>query len=925
VVKGLFKIFGGDANERAVRKLQSLVDEINALESRFSSLSDEELRNVTTDFRTRHEKGEALDDLLPEAFAAVREAAKRTLDMRHFDVQLIGGAVLHQGKIAEMRTGEGKTLVATLPTYLNALTGRGVHVVTVNDYLARRDATWMGPVYAALGVTVGCLQHDASLLFDPSAPEDERMRPVHRKEAYAADITYGTNSEFGFDYLRDNMALALDHRVQRELAYAIVDEVDYILIDEARTPLIISGPSQEPAQSYQRFAQLAKRLVREEDYLVDEKTRAVTLTEEGIDKVERALEIDNLYAPEHYTLVHFMENALKAEVVFHRDKEYVVTADSQVVIVDEFTGRLMPGRRYSDGLHQAIEAKEGVPVQRESVTLATVTLQNYFRMYEKLAGMTGTASTESEEFFKIYRLEPVTIPTNRPMVRDDFEDLIYLTEAGKFRAIVKQVEELHARGRPILIGTAAIETSERLSAYLKEKGMPHEVLNAKQHEREAAIVAQAGRVGAVTVATNMAGRGTDIILGGSTAGRDPEDWRREHDRVVEMGGLYILGTERHEARRIDNQLRGRAGRQGDPGASQFYVSLEDEIIRRFGGDRVKAIMSWAGLDEDTPIQQRMVAKAFENAQTRVEGYNFEIRKHLVEYDDVVNRQREVVYAERTKALRSEDLKDDILAMIDSEVRNLVQSTLTGRDRLDWDVESFLTGLKLLMPMPEWAESDALQNMGTREEVEEALLDHAYGLYEEKEKLLGPERMRQLERLVVLQMIDTLWVQHLTALENMRLGIGLQAYGQRDPLVMFRQEGHAMFQELLERLRNDIARTILHVTVRVQPVAPPAQQQQAPVQQQQGQQPQVIHTHQGQPAPQPRQQAPRPAVPAAAAAIPSELRASPMASQQRNAQGQAPDAAGASAPARRNTAKIGRNDPCWCGSGLKFKKCHGQAA
>ena len=891
MAKGLFKLFGS-SNDKVVKKLQPLVDEINELEPDFASLTDDELKEVTPGFRQRFEDGETLDDLLPEAFAAVREAAKRSLGMRHYDVQLIGGIVLHEGKITEMRTGEGKTLVATLPTYLNALASRGGHVVTVNDYLAKRDAQWMGPVYAALGVTVACLQHDAALLFNPEAEGDEKMEFVHRREAYAADITYGTNSEFGFDYLRDNMALEFSQRVQRGLAYAIVDEVDYILIDEARTPLIISGPAQEPTQSYGQFAQLSKTLQPDSDFTIDEKTRSITLSDEGITKVERMLEIDNLYAPEHYTSVHFLENALKAEFIFHRDKEYVVNQDKQVVIVDEFTGRMMPGRRYSEGLHQAIEAKEGVTVQRESVTLATITLQNYFRMYDRLAGMTGTAMTEAEEFYKIYKLDPVTIPTNRETIREDLSDLIFLNEEGKFRAIANDLEEIHNAGRPILVGTASIETSERLSALLRQRGIAHEILNAKQHEREATIVAQAGRIGSITVATNMAGRGTDIILGGNPAGRDQDEWQQEHNRVLELDGLYIVGTERHEARRIDNQLRGRSGRQGDPGTSQFYVSLEDEIIRRFGGERVKSVMSWAGLDEDTPIQNRMVGRAFENAQTKVEGHNFEIRKHLVEYDDVINRQREVIYEERAKVLRSEDLKENVQEMISTEVRELVAAFLSGRDSLDWDMDGFITGLKALMPIPEWAEQEEIQSM-SRAEVEEELIEHASAIYNEKEQTLGDEKMRQLERLVLLQTVDAHWVQHLTAMEHMRLGVGLQAYGQRDPLVMYRQEGHAMFQELLERVRHDIARTILHVTIRVQ-----------------------------QQAGQTQQAAPTPA---------QEIKDSPMASQQRNAQGQAPAAASgavtaaAATPARRGNAKIGRNDPCFCGSGLKYKKCHGQAA
>lgn len=892
MISKLRKILG-DGSERAVKRMQPAVDEVNALEGRFARLSDDELRGMTDQFRERLANKETLDDLAPEAFAAVREVSKRVLGMRHFDVQIIGGITLHQGRIAEMRTGEGKTLVATLPVYLNALTGRGVHVITVNDYLARRDASWMGAVYHALGISVACLQHEDSLLYDPDNEEsDEGMRPVHRREAYAADITYGTNSEFGFDYLRDNLALTAEQRVQRELVYAIVDEVDYILIDEARTPLIISGPGQTPTQSYGQFAQLARRLTEEDDFAIDPKTRAVSLTEGGITKVERSLNIDNLYAPEHYTAVHFLENALKAEFVYHRDKEYVVDGENQVVIVDEFTGRLMPGRRYSEGLHQAIEAKEGVAIRRESMTLATITLQNYFRMYERLAGMTGTASTEAEEFLKIYNLDPLPIPTNKPSVRDDQPDLIYLNEEGKFQAIVRTLRELHDEGRPVLVGTASIDTSERLSALLRREGLEHEVLNAKQHDREAQIVAQAGRLGAITVSTNMAGRGTDIILGGSPEGRDADDWQREHDEVLNLGGLFILGTERHEARRIDNQLRGRAGRQGDPGASQFYVSLEDEIIKRFGGDRVKSIMSWSGLKDDDAVENRMVSRAFENAQVRVEGNNFEVRKHLVEYDDVINRQRSIVYSERAKVLQSENLRENIRQMVADECAAIVDAHLGDRDPANWDVEGFVAAVPAAFPAPDWLEAGQILNL-TRTEITDELVEYALAVYEEIEEKLGAERLRELESLVLLQTLDNLWVQHLTAMEQMRMSAGLQAYGQRNPLVMYRQESHGMFQELMDRLRNGIVRTVLHLDVSAQPtqrVAAAAN----------GVSPNGVMAGRG------------------------EMAESPMASQQRDATGQAPDAQAARGPVRRATPKIRRNDPCYCGSGLKYKRCHGAA-
>ncbi len=893
MISKLRKILG-DGSERAVKRMQPAVDEVNALEGRFARLSDDELRGMTDQFRERLASKETLDDLAPEAFAAVREVSKRVLGMRHFDVQIIGGITLHQGRIAEMRTGEGKTLVATLPVYLNALTGRGVHVITVNDYLARRDASWMGAVYHALGISVACLQHDASLLYDPDNEEsDEGMRPVHRREAYAADITYGTNSEFGFDYLRDNLALTAEQRVQRELVYAIVDEVDYILIDEARTPLIISGPGQTPTQSYGQFAQLARRLTEEDDFAIDPKTRAVSLTEGGITKVERALNVDNLYAPEHYTAVHFLENALKAEFVYHRDKEYVVNDESEVVIVDEFTGRLMPGRRYSEGLHQALEAKEGVSIRRESMTLATITLQNYFRMYERLAGMTGTASTEAEEFLKIYNLDPLPIPTNKPSVRDDQPDLIYLNEEGKFNAIVRTLRELHDEGRPVLVGTASIDTSERLSALLRREGLEHEVLNAKQHDREAQIVAQAGRLGAITVSTNMAGRGTDIILGGNPDGRDADDWQREHDEVLNLGGLFILGTERHEARRIDNQLRGRAGRQGDPGASQFYVSLEDEIIKRFGGDRVKSIMSWSGLKDDDAVENRMVSRAFENAQVRVEGNNFEVRKHLVEYDDVINRQRSIVYSERAKVLQSEDLRENIRQMIADECAAIADVHLGDRDPANWDVEGFVAAVRAAFPAPDWLEAGQMLDL-TRTEITDELVEYTLAVYEEIEEEVGAERLRDVESLVLLQTLDTLWVQHLTAMEQMRMSAGLQAYGQRNPLVMYRQESHGMFQELMDRLRNGIVRTVLHLDVSAQPTR------------------RVAAAANG-------------VAPNGAVAGRGGMAESPMASQQRDASGQAPDAQVARGTVRRATPKIRRNDPCFCGSGLKYKRCHGAGA
>ncbi|MBF8266919.1 MAG: preprotein translocase, SecA subunit [Dehalococcoidia bacterium] len=875
----LSKVLGflGDSNERAVKKLQPLVKEINSLEPGMERLSNEALRARTQALKARLQKSEDLEELLPEAFATVREAARRTLGQRPFDVQLMGGVVLHQGKVAEMKTGEGKTLVATLPVYLNALTGRGVHVVTVNDYLAKRDTQWMGPIYDLLGLTIGCLQHDASFLYDSTVGEENpgqaRLRPVDRRDAYAADITYGTNNEFGFDYLRDNMVGNLSQRVQRELHYAIVDEVDNILIDEARTPLIISGPAEESTQLYSTFAHLVPRLRQEVDYTVDEKHRSITLVDDGIAKMEKWLNLGNLYDPGNYIYTHYIENALRAHVLYKQDRDYVVK-DGEVIIVDEFTGRLMQGRRYSDGLHQAIEAKEGVKVQRESVTYATVTLQNYFRMYQKLAGMTGTAATEAEELSKIYKLEVVVIPTHKLMIREDFPDLVYATEQAKFRAIVNDLEELHKMGRPVLVGTVSIEKSELLSDMLKRRGVPCEVLNAKQHEREAVIVAQAGRPGAITVATNMAGRGTDIILGGNPIGMDlsPEQWQEAHDRVIELGGLHIVGTERHESRRIDNQLRGRSGRQGDPGSSRFYVSLEDDVMRRFGGERMKGLMEWAGLGEDVPIENRLVSKSIESAQTKVEGYHFEIRKNLVEYDDVANLHRDVIYSERHKLLEGSDLKTNVQEMIHQEISTLVSDHLSEDESEKWDVGAFMAELRTMFPLPPDLSQDGLTSMH-REEIQERLLEYADTLYEERESQMGTEEMRTLERIVMQRTIDGHWVEHLTSMENLRQGIGLSAFGQRDPLVMYKHEAHEMFQGLLARIQHDIAHTIYHVSLTAQPEARTSQ-----------------------------------VLPQKETAVSAVARAH----QQR-----------AATPV--GGRKVGRNDPCPCGSGKKYKRCHGTAA
>ena len=997
----MVKWFSGliDSNEREVRRLQPLVDDINTLEPNFDKLSDAELRAKTDEFKARLKDGESLDEILPKAYAAVREAARRTIRQRHFDVQLMGGIVLHQGKIAEMKTGEGKTLVATLPLYLNALAGNGCHLVTVNDYLAKRDCHWMGPIFHALGLSVACInaqqatgQTAPSYIYDPSyESEDQKWRFLHaiaRRQAYEADITYGTNNEFGFDYLRDNMVWDSSQCVQRPPSYAIVDEVDNILIDEARTPLIISGTAEEATQKYYTFAQLASRLAKDEDYTIEERTRAVHLTEMGMDKMEAMLRREgllkapDLYDPSNYFLTQYMDSALKAHALFRRDKDYVVK-DGQVIIVDEFTGRLMFGRRYSEGLHQAIEAKERVKIQRESVTLATITFQNYFRMYKKLAGMTGTAVTEAEEFHKIYELEVVVIPTNRPLIRTEHPDQIYKDEKTKFAAVAREVRQSNDQQRPVLIGTTSIEKSEYLSDLLKKSGVPHQVLNAKHHEKEADIIAQAGRPGAVTVATNMAGRGVDIILGGTAPSYEPfgdlrehvlkdtatfvrdglaflndqkedmswadeyrqrlaekekgirqiqeqlgaliagyyqqsgrqdavagegterelelrkikqmeatlgqgveecfreyegwaqeveeklkrkaaevqklakdplsqkikdllgrktqrepawstdliskrilegrtqsKEWRARNRQVVELGGLHIVGTEHHEARRIDNQLRGRAGRQGDPGSSRFYASMEDEIIRRFGGDRVKGIMQWAGMDENTPIEHSFATKAMTNSQVQTEGYHFNIRKHLVEYDDVVNTHREVIYAERNKILSGADLKANIISMVQNEIKDLVAKHFmnAGYEREE-EKQSNLSGLleevSTIFPLPPQFRSDGLSELGEGQ-ITEKLTDYATRLYDQREQELSPENMRIAERLVMLRVIDRLWMEHLTAMEHLRQGIGLRSVGQEQPLVVYKREGHALFQALLASIQYDVVHGIYHVGLTKQP-------------------------------------------------------------------------------------------------------------
>jgi len=946
-----------DSNEREVRRFEPSVARINELEPTFAALSDEELRATTEGFRARlreavgdlltpieqraltpEEAGEseltvddptrvseerkeqhkrerreidaALDELLPEAFAAVREAMRRALGKRHYDVQLVGGMVLHSGAIAEMKTGEGKTFVAPLAAYLNGLTGRGVHVVTVNDYLAKRDAQWIGQVFWRLGMSVGSIQHDAAFVVDPDFPQtDEKLRglrPVARAEAYAADVTYGTNNEFGFDYLRDNLVIDLTQRVQRGHFFAIVDEVDNILIDEARTPLIISGPAEESADKYIQFARLVPRLKAEDDYIVDEKFRQVAITEAGTDRMERFLGVDNLFDND-FSMARHLEQALKAEALYKRDRDYVVK-DGEVVIVDEFTGRLMPGRRWSEGLHQAVEAKEGVKIQSESQTLATITFQNYFRMYDKLAGMTGTAETEAEEFHKIYDLEVVAIPTNMPMIRDDFADLVFASQKGKWDAVVDEIAEEHERGRPVLVGTISVEVSEMLADMLKRRGVKHSVLNAKLHEREAEIVAQAGRSGSVTIATNMAGRGTDIILGGNpemlaaellhkqgltVLDATPEQYAaalaeadrlcaEDREKVLEAGGLHIVGTERHEARRIDNQLRGRSGRQGDPGSSRFYLSLEDDLMRRFASDRVQSIMRTLGFNDETALESRMVSRTIEGAQTRVEGFNFDTRKQVVQYDDVINRQRETIYHERERILRSDNLASTVLAMLDDEVRAIVAETTVGEFPAEWNRDALKARLLTIVPTLDQRELAAIDEMVDREQVATTAVDLVEAAYQAKRDEVGDEAMLVLERVVLLRVIDSLWVEHLTAVDDMRRGIGLRAYSQRDPLNEFKVEAYSMFDELKATIRHDITHTIFRVTVTREPV--PRQSQ--------------------------RMVESRPDVTGSSSAAAASAVLS------------SGNGSGPAGQARTSGPKIGRNDPCWCGSGKKFKKCHG---
>ncbi|HHU48636.1 MAG: preprotein translocase subunit SecA [Caldicoprobacterales bacterium] len=889
---GLLKKLFGDSNEREIKRLKNTVQQIEALESSMKALSDSELRGKTAEFKNRYANGESLEELLPEAFAVVREASVRTLGMRHFNVQLLGGIVLHQGRIAEMKTGEGKTLVATLPAYLNALSGKGVHIVTVNDYLARRDSEWMGKIYRFLGLSVGLIVHG--------------MKPQERRTGYRSDITYGTNNEFGFDYLRDNMVIYKEDMVQRKLNFAIVDEVDSILIDEARTPLIISGAGDKSTDLYFRVDRFVVRLKYERDFEMDEKARTVNLTEEGVAKAEQYFAVDNLADPENTELSHHINQALKAHNLMKRDRDYVVK-DGQVIIVDEFTGRLMLGRRYSDGLHQAIEAKENVSVQRESKTLATITFQNYFRMYSKLSGMTGTAKTEEDEFKSIYGLDVVVIPTNMPMIRKDFNDVIYLTERGKFKGVVDEIVQRHAVGQPILVGTVSIEVSEMLSNMLKRRGIPHEVLNAKFHEKEAEIIAQAGKYKAVTIATNMAGRGTDIILGGNpefltkkemrkqgfsddilsevtgvNETDDPElkearkvyetlykEYEREtwleRQKIIELGGLHIIGTERHESRRIDNQLRGRAGRQGDPGSSRFYISLEDDLMRLFGSDRIKGIVATLGMEEDQPLEHNLLSGQIEQAQKRVESNNFNIRKHVLQYDDVMNVQREIIYSQRRSVLEGENLRSSIMDMVGALIDSAMEIYLGDTSYPDeWDLKGMIAYLEKICIPPASFNIDELDiHTITKSDLKEALLETAEAAYQKQEELNGEEPMREVERVITLKVVDRKWMDHIDAMDQLRQGIGLRAYGQRDPVMEYKFEGYEMFQDMIRSIQEEVLTLLFHV--RVQTNMPKREKVAEPIEAGHGNRPR------------------KPVV---------------------------------------KDAKIGRNDPCPCGSGKKYKKCCG---
>ncbi len=908
-----------DSNEKQIQKLQPLVDEINQLESKISRLKDADLAAKTAEFKSRLAHNETLDDLLPEAFACVREASHRTIGLRHFDVQLMAGIVFHQGKIAEQKTGEGKTLSATLALYLNALTDKGVHLVTVNDYLAARDAGWMGPIFHALGISVSSIVHEKALLYDPDYydknAQEERLahlRPISRREGYATDITYGTNNEFGFDYLRDNMVQSLEQKSQRGHHFAIVDEVDSILIDEARTPLIISAPDTEPTQKYYEFASQIESLSADTDYTIDEKLHTANLTDHGIKKVEKRLGVDNLYEKDFDTL-HHLEQALKAKTLFKKDRDYVVK-DNQVIIVDEHTGRLMFGRRYSDGLHQAIEAKEDVTIQQESRTLATISLQNYFRMYEKLAGMTGTAATEAEEFQKIYQLDVVIIPPNKPVVRNDFSDSIYKTVRAKYAAIVHEITDKYTAGQPVLIGTRSIDHNQIISQFLRHKKIPHHVLNAKHHEQEAMILASAGKKHAVTVATNMAGRGVDIVLGGAMPEKGGKQaiktWQKEHDAIVKLGGLHVIGTERHESRRIDNQLRGRSGRQGDPGSSRFYVALEDDIMRLFGGDQIAHLMTALKMPEDQPLEAGLVSRAIEQAQTKVEGFYFDQRKRVVEYDDVMNKQREIIYKRRDAILSQsenatdEDLKQEILASLKSECEVVVNARAgEGFSQPEYDsiVKEFIT----LIPFDDDSQHHLNQQLKKLKEPAKmitTLQDIMAKTYLDREKQVTPIVMRQIEKFAFLSVIDSQWMDHLDSMEGLREGIGLRGYAQKDPLVEYKAEAFGMFEALMNRIDYEVLRRIFRIQIQTAPTSPLEQ---------------AITSKADtdlleQPVSAPKATAGKKSSVQDFASMLSAITPTP---QQKLAEKVLPDNPFAS---RR---RIGRNDPCWCGSGRKWKKCH----
>jgi preprotein translocase subunit SecA len=892
---GLWNLFFKSPNQKTLVELERIVAQINEFKEVVEKYDDAQLKAQTVKFKEILANGKTLDEILPEAFATVREASKRVLGLFHYDVQLMGGVVLHQGKIAEMRTGEGKTLVATLPTYLNALTGKGVHVITVNDYLSARDAVWMGKIHHFLGLSVACIQHEKSFIYEESVQEStdelrikvehENLRPVTRKEAYLADVLYGTNNEFGFDYLRDNMVYRAEDMAQRPLHYTIIDEVDSILIDEARTPLIISSPDVESSELYKRFDTIAKSLRENEDYNIDEKMRRATLSEDGVHKVERQLGINNMYTEGSMKLVFHIEQALSANVLYKKDVHYVVN-NGEVVIVDEFTGRLMPGRRYSEGLHQAIEAKEHVEIKQESKTLATITFQNLFRLYEKLSGMTGTAATEAEEFSKIYNLDVVVIPTNKENRRSDKPDNIYRTEKGKYQALVKEIKDSYDKGQPVLVGTISIEKNELLSVYLNQAGIPHELLNAKNHEREAQIIAQAGRLKAVTVATNMAGRGVDIVLGGNPISQE------EAQKVKELGGLKVLGSERHESRRIDNQLRGRAGRQGDPGETQFFLSMDDDLMRIFGSDRIKSLMSKLGIPEDMPINNKIISKSIESAQTKVEGHHFDIRKHLVEYDDVINKHREVIYnlRRRLMAMPDEDSRQEILSRVDEVINNIVSVHCNPEQESSWNMKEIYESMQSLFPLSEEAKDKILnwqkhidgKNLAfeNRTTLIEYLNSLSLAFYEANEKSIleaigDLKPLRQVEKHLILQSIDHLWIEHLSAMDYLRTGIGLRGYGQHDPLVEYKREGYLLFTQLLNQINLRIAYNSFRIRM-------------APAQ--------------------------------AETAVKNVAQANPYRQQLENRQQGDQQA---SVAAHADKQKVGRNEECPCGSGLKYKKCCGK--